>query len=105
MTDTTAITNRIETWVATLNVTAPSGYRFEFVPNPNPRGRYSRIVRNGAVHAFVELATGHVFKPAGWKAPAKGVRYDLTDDESYRRLLEAAEHPHAFAGGYLYLNR
>ena len=27
------------------------------------------------VHAFVERSTGHVFKAAGWKAPAKGVRF------------------------------
>lgn len=64
--------------------------------------KYDRIVQetsgdkfggSRSVHAFVERATGHVFKAAGWPAPAKGVRY-LTVEEA----AEAAD----LYGGYLY---
>lgn len=30
---------------------------------------------NRHVHAFVDRLTGEVYKSAGWKAPAKGVRF------------------------------
>lgn len=33
-----------------------------------------------SVHAFVENATGHVYKAEGWKKPAKGVRYATVED-------------------------
>jgi hypothetical protein len=33
---------------------------------------YVRVVRNGTgVHSYIDKATGEVFKPAGWKGPAK----------------------------------
>lgn len=46
-----------------------------------PGKRYDRIVRQAKnstqrmAYAFIECETGHVFKSAGWAAPAKGVRY------------------------------
>lgn len=35
--------------------------------------------KSGSVHCFVEIATGNIYKPAGWNAPAKGVRGNLQD--------------------------
>ena len=35
----------------------------------------------GSVHCFVEIATGHIYKPAGWATPAKGIRGRLTDEK------------------------
>jgi hypothetical protein len=32
------------------------------------------------VHCFVEIATGDIYKAAGWNAPAKGVRGNLKND-------------------------
>lgn len=71
-----------------------------------PGARFTRIVAtwtdgsNRHVHAFVENATGHVYKPAGWKAPAKIVRFTSVE----AALEKAAEHPlQAFTGGYLYI--
>lgn len=64
-----------------------------------PGRKYDRIVadtKNGGsrhVHAFVERATGHVYKAAGWQAPAKNARY-LTVEEA----AEAAD----LYGSYLY---
>lgn len=52
-----------------------------------------------SVHAFVDKKTGEVFKPASWKAPAKGVRYNLLDDKSREECYSRAD----WAGGYLYL--
>ena len=57
--------------------------------------------RDTTVHAFVDKITGAVYKPAGWKAPAKHVRFDM-------RIIEHREFLHnpknvGWAGGYLYL--
>ncbi len=70
----------------------------------NPGGKkYARILRvrpgiaGGSAEAFVDLATGDVFKPDGWKRPAKGLRFRLADPESRERLLQVAGRSH-----YLY---
>ena len=52
-----------------------------------------------SVHAFVDKKTGEVYKSSSWKAPAKGVRYDLRLIEQREWLLENAD----WAGGYLYV--
>jgi hypothetical protein len=51
-----------------------------------------------SVHAFVDKKTGEVYKSAGWKAPAKGVRFDLRLITDREWLFENAD----WAGGYLY---
>lgn len=51
-----------------------------------------------SVHAFIDKKTGEVYKSASWKAPAKGVRYDLRIIEQREWLFEKAD----WAGGYLY---
>jgi hypothetical protein len=75
------------------------GYDFTFESGR----KYHKIIMidNGggrSVHAFVDKKTGEVYKSAGWKAPAKGVRYDLRLIEQREWLLENAD----WAGGYLY---
>lgn len=54
---------------------------------------------NTHVHAFIDPTTGAVLKPAGWKAPAKGQRFNLLDDASFERLLAVCD----VHGSYLYL--
>ena len=57
--------------------------------------------RDTTVHAFINRATGEVYKPASWKAPAKHVRFDLSNDLDRQKL-----HDPNFvggAGGYLYM--
>jgi len=61
--------------------------------NDDGSGRY--------VHAFVDIATGDLLKAAGWKAPAKGARGNLLDDESFAAVLAKAD-PY---GSYLYINK
>ena len=61
------------------------------VPNTNrPPSR--------SVHAFVDMKTGEVYKPASFKAPAKHVRFNLLLIIEREWLLEHAD----WAGGYLY---
>ena len=51
-----------------------------------------------SVHAFVDKKTREVYKSASWKAPAKGVRYDLRLIKDREWLFENAD----WSGGYLY---
>ena len=51
-----------------------------------------------SVHCFIDKNTGEVYKPATWKSPAKGVRYDLRLIKDREYLLENAD----WSGGYLY---
>ena len=46
-----------------------------------------------SVHAFYDLRHGDVYKAAGWKAPAKHVRFNLLDDDSFARMIEANDWP------------
>ena len=57
--------------------------------------------RDTTVHAFINTATGEVYKPASWKAPAKHVRFDLSNDLDRQKLHD----PNfvGWAGGYLYM--
>jgi hypothetical protein len=51
-----------------------------------------------SVHCFIDKKTGEVYKSASWKAPAKGVRYDLRLIKDREWLFENAD----WSGGYLY---
>ena len=51
-----------------------------------------------SIHAFIDKKTGDVFKPASFKAPAKGARYNVLNIQSREEMLERAD----WAGSYLY---
>ena len=51
-----------------------------------------------SVHCFIDKQTGQIYKSASWKAPAKGVRYDLRLIKDREYLLENAD----WSGSYLY---
>ncbi len=71
--------------------------------------KYLKIIRNmGTVEVpansrtvffFVDKVTGDVFKPAGWKTPAKGARFNLLDPASLARMVEKADR----YGSFLYM--
>ena len=65
--------------------------------------KYFKIVMDAhgskSVHAFVDKKTGEVFKAASFKAPAKGVRYNLLNIASREECFARAD----WAGGYLYI--
>jgi hypothetical protein len=77
----------------------PDGY--DFYPETGRKYHKIIMVDNGggrSVHAFVDKKTGEVYKSASWKAPAKGVRFDLRLIEQREWLLENA----TWHGSYLY---
>ena len=51
-----------------------------------------------SVHAFVDKQTGEVYKSASYKAPAKGVRFDLRLIKDREWLFDKAD----WSGSYLY---
>ena len=52
-----------------------------------------------SVDCFVDKLTGEVYKPAGWKKPAKHGRFNMSDDIDRAKLYNVCD----WAGGYLYL--
>jgi hypothetical protein len=68
----------------------------------NTLRKYHKIImkdyNQNHVHLFVDKETGDVYKAASWKAPAKGIRYNLLDDTSREEMYKRAD----FAGSYLY---
>ena len=81
------------------NSNSSSDYKFYI---ESGRKYHKLIMETGSgsrsVHAFVDRKSGEVFKPASFKAPAKGVRFNLLIIEQREWLLENAD----WAGGYLY---
>ncbi len=65
-----------------------------------PGRKFLKVVQRGEwnrnVHAFIDKATGALYKPASWKAPVKDARYNLLTDLP---LLEQKFDPY---GSYLY---
>ena len=67
--------------------------------------KYHKIIMvteqgNRSVHAFVDKKTGELYKAASFKAPAKGVRFDLRIIEEREMVFKNCD----WAGGYLYKN-
>ena len=70
---------------------------------PETGRRYHKIIfvdggGQRSSHAFIDKKTGQIYKSASWKAPAKGVRFDLRLIKDREWLLENAD----WSGGYLY---
>ena len=69
--------------------------------------KFIKIICGGSVHAFVEIATGKLVKPAGWSAPAtvKGgdlqSKFNLLDDDSFEQVKEVCDQ----YGSYLYARK
>ena len=82
------------------NSNSSSDYKFYI---ESGRKYHKLIMETGAgsrsVHAFVDRKSGEVYKAASFKAPAKGVRFNLLLIKDREWLLENAD----WAGGYLYM--
>ena len=74
-----------------------NGGRYKFTIQTGRK--YHKIHDGNGVHAFVDKNTGQVYKPASYKAPAKGVRYDLRSIKSRHECYSNAD----WSGGYLYI--
>lgn len=69
-----------------------------------PGRKYLKIVQvnnQKSVHAFVDAKTGDLYKAHSWKAPAKGVRFNLFTDMAKLESIGKANRG-MWAGGYLY---
>ena len=83
---TTKFAQHLETFVTgVMALRENAGYkgRLEY----NPRGqKYLRLMKpeneGGGVYAFIEIATGDIFKPASWKARAKHARGNIYDSDN-----------------------
>ena len=67
--------------------------------------KYHKVMQcvNGeteSVHAFIDRKSGEVYKAASYKAPAKGVRFNLLIIQEREFVLENCD----WAGIYLYRN-
>ena len=75
------------------------------VESPRKGAKYVRLcqTRNGvdstSVHCFIELATGNVYKPAGWRGPAKHVRANIATEEGLAAAIARCD-PY---GSWLYI--
>ena len=62
-----------------------------FKPLEVKKGRkYCKIVSDNSVCAFVDMNTGDVYKPAGWKAPAKHVRGNIFSTDNGMEAVSTA---------------
>jgi hypothetical protein len=58
-----------------------------------PGKRFIKVTENGrSVMAFIEIATGDIYKPASWAAPAKHVRGNVFSDKNG---MEAVDGPYS----------
>ena len=77
-----------------------SGYKFYI---ESGRKYHKVIMETGgssrSVHAFIDKKSGDVYKAASFKAPAKGIRFNLCIMSDREWLLENAD----WAGSYLYI--
>jgi len=85
-----------------LDEIASGEHDFQIGYDIEPGKKYHKVIMtshgNRSVHAFIDKITGEVYKPSTWKAPAKGVRYNLLDDESRENCYKRCD----WSGGYLY---
>ncbi len=86
----------MDRWLSALESKADKHTKFVYETGY----KYTKVIRqyNGrnSSHAFVDNNTGDIYKPASWRGPAKGVRYNLYTDID--KLLQECD-PY---GGYLY---
>lgn len=69
----------------------------EYKPITYTKGRkYAKLVQNGSVVAFIDMSNGDIYKPAGWKAPAKHVRGNIFSPEGGFEATYGAEGGHCF---------
>ena len=75
---------------------------YDFIIEPGRKFLKIVMVNNQrSVHAFVDKVTGDLYKAASWRAPAKGVRFNLFKDIGKLRIMGETTNG-MWASGYLY---
>ena len=67
--------------------------KFDFVApaiyNLNTRGsKYYKITRDRSVYCFIDKENGNIYKPAGYRAPAKDARANLHDYDTWVNKID-----------------
>jgi hypothetical protein len=83
-----------------LVIRGPKGYDY-IIESGRKYHKVIMVTEGGSrsVHCFVDQKTGDLYKSASWRAPAKGVRYNLLDEYSRESCYDECD----WAGSYLYL--
>lgn len=102
--DKALVLSAMDEYLTMLNTDAdkPEGYTFLWEAS----GSKYRIIMDArgskSVHAFIDATTGDLYKAAGWKVAAKGVRFNLLIEMDTLRFAFAYSAPTGWAGSYLY---
>jgi len=108
MTTTSTVNNAdniIAHYVKNLNIKSSAGEMADKVFTITNGRKYAKVVstysdgNHSSVFCFIDRKTGDVYKAATWKAPAKHVRYTITDEESAQELAHKSD---AY-GSFLYM--
>ena len=78
--------------VTELNAEYWTRNEFTFAPAPvasvSIGKRYAKVIKEGSVHTFVDMANGNILKAGSWKAPApNGVRGNIFSDDIGRSVI------------------
>ena len=73
--------SRLKVLVEKIQTLKDSVYTYKKPVTVNNGKRYSKIVYDGSVYAFVDKTNGDILKPASWNAPAKHARGNLYKDD------------------------
>lgn len=92
--DAAKFDERLEQFMAALQLKIGNAYANHHPETESPimetmmGPRYIRIVRrnnaaekSGSAYGFIDRANGDIFKPAGWRAPAKHRRGNIFEDD------------------------
>lgn len=97
------VTETTQAFVEAMNEKfATESFRFEATGGRNYDKVINVTVAGGhetrSVHAFIDRKTNGLLKAAGWSAPAKGIRFNLSTPEALGNVIRQADK----FGGYLY---
>ena len=91
------IRDKLDDFVNHLNnsMEKPDGYSYEYTTSCSKFFKIIMISHGSrSVYCFVDKRNGDIFKSAGWRAPAKGVRGSIINPDSYTHS--------DWSGGWLY---
>jgi len=91
------IREKLDDFVNHLNnsMEKPDGYSYEYTTRGSKFYKIIMISHGSrSVYCFVDKRNGDIFKSAGWRAPAKGVRGSILNVDSYINS--------DWSGGWLY---
>jgi hypothetical protein len=92
------IREKLDDFVGHLNndMEHPDRYSYDYTTRGS---KFYKVIMNSeghrSVYCFVDKRSGDIFKPAGWRAPAKGTRGSVLIVDSYKHS--------DWSGGWLYI--